>query len=88
MKSVCAMVFILWASSLLVAPTIGYAQPRTHRDRDNPQQWVSHQMNQPPPETGVKNNLSQERIEEIRQLYELAKREAEQRAKTAPNVTK
>jgi hypothetical protein len=45
-------------------------------------------MNQPPPETGVKNNLSQERIEEIRQLYELAKREAEQRAKTAPNVTK
>jgi hypothetical protein len=38
-------------------------------------QWVSHQMNQPPPEVIEKNKLSSERLDEIRQLYLQAKKE-------------
>jgi hypothetical protein len=40
-------------------------------------QWVSHQMNQPPPDTSDKNALSPDAIDDIRQLYLQAKQEAE-----------
>jgi hypothetical protein len=43
-------------------------------------QWVSHQMNQPPPETGDKYALSPGLVEEIKQLYLQAKKEHEAKA--------
>jgi hypothetical protein len=46
-------------------------------------QWLSHQMNQPPPGAGGKD-LSQDRLDDIRQLYEQAKKEAAAKAAQKP----
>jgi hypothetical protein len=51
-------------------------------------QWVSHQMNQPPPEVSEKNKLSSERLDEIRQLYLQAKKERLERNKTEAKTHK
>ncbi|MDD3472012.1 MAG: hypothetical protein PHS86_04440 [Syntrophaceae bacterium] len=48
----------------------------------NTEQWRSHQMNQPSPEASEKDNLSVERVDEIRQLYLEAKRESETKTQT------
>ncbi|MGO9121736.1 MAG: hypothetical protein ACLQPD_29515 [Desulfomonilaceae bacterium] len=50
-------------------------------------QWVSHQMNQPPPGTD-KYSISQQRLEEIRQLYLQAKQELEKKTDKKPGDTK
>ena len=55
--------------------TAAHAQSATQRDTSD--QWISHQMNQPPPGATKITSTSQERIDEIRRLYELAKREAQ-----------
>ncbi len=39
--------------------------------------WVSHQMNQPPPGTGDRYDVSPDRLDEIRQLYMQARQEQE-----------
>lgn len=61
------------------------AQTRTSGDSDSPTRWLSHQMNQPPPESAARPKLSQERIDEIRQLYELAKTETKKKSKPEPS---
>ncbi len=38
-------------------------------------QWVSHQMNQPLPDKPARYKMSQARVDDIRHLYELAKKE-------------
>lgn len=43
-------------------------------------QWVSHQMNQPPPETDDKYSFSPGLIEEIKDLYQQAKKDYEAKA--------
>ena len=71
---------------LLVVPMIvfwtmpGMVQAQhSFQDAPSRDQWVSHQMNQPPPDMSDKQ-LSQDRLDELRQLYELARREAEAKA--------
>ncbi len=52
-------------------------------------QWLSHQMNQPPPPpTSDRQKVSQDRIDEIQQLYEQARKEAEAKAKKPVPDTK
>lgn len=51
-------------------------------------QWVSHQMNQPPPDVIEKNKLSKDRLEEIRRLYLQAKQEQEEENKTGAKTPK
>jgi hypothetical protein len=50
-------------------------------------QWLSHQMNQPPPGTD-KYSISQNRLEEIRQLYLQAKQELEKKTDKKPGDAK
>ncbi len=57
-----------------------HAQSGPQTSRTNPEQWRSHQMNQPAPTASEKNDLSSERIEEIRQLYMEAQREMESKS--------
>jgi hypothetical protein len=49
-------------------------------------QWVSHQMNQPPPDVTDKNALSPEAVDEIEQLYLQAKKELDAKAASAPQA--
>jgi hypothetical protein len=51
-------------------------------DPASPKQWLSHQMNQPPPPQSDRFKISQDRIDEIQQLYESARKQREQKAKT------
>ncbi len=79
MKAVLAIVFlILFAVSAAESPADAQAAPADPRPQSN--QWLSHQMNQPPPDPAKKTILSDEIIEEIRQLYLQAQKEVEQRA--------
>ncbi len=55
------------------------SQSMSQAARTNPEQWRSHQMNQPAPSASDKDNISTDRLEEIKQLYMEAKREAENR---------
>jgi hypothetical protein len=50
-------------------------------------QWVSHQMNQPPPDSGSKHQLSDAMIDEIRQLLQQSEKDlagTAERKKTTP----
>lgn len=86
---------LLCASLLLFIPAaLTYAQTATPANpypsitplvpatkAPSPQdQWVSHQMNQPPPETGDKYSFSPGLIDEIKDLYLQAKKEYEAKA--------
>lgn len=67
---------------ILVAISVFASAPATGQSinsapRANPELWRSHQMNQPTPAANEKDVLSDDRLEEIRQLYMEAKREAE-----------
>jgi hypothetical protein len=57
------------------------AQSGAPGNSDKPYQWVSHQMNQPPPDLRKGRTRSPESVDDIRRLYELAKKEAEARMK-------
>lgn len=83
MKAVVAVILLI----MLTINTVDVpAQTQTAPADARPQssQWLSHQMNQPPPDPGTKTILSEEIIEEIRQLYLQAKKELEQKA-ASPN---
>ncbi|MFH1112814.1 MAG: hypothetical protein V1792_02740 [Pseudomonadota bacterium] len=67
----------VWVLCLLFTCVAAYAQPGTPSDGDNSNQWLSHQMNQPPPGATRITSTAQDRVDDIRQLYELAKREAQ-----------
>jgi len=75
---VVIMFLIVFAVSAAEPPAHAQAAPTDTRPQSN--QWLSHQMNQPPPDPGKKIILSDEIIEEIRQLYLQAKKELEQKA--------
>jgi hypothetical protein len=71
--------FLLW---LLLTVGLFLPCPSVHAQATKPaatsgDQWISHQMNQPPPDTSDKSALSPEMMEEIRQLYVQAKKEHE-----------
>lgn len=59
------------------------AQQAQQAGRSSSDQWTSHQMNQPPPGAGDKD-LSKDRLDDIRELYELARKEAEAKASQKP----
>jgi hypothetical protein len=76
-----AIMVRIWLSlSLVVVLLAGVAftvhAQQSSQNTPSPDRWLSHQMNQPAPDFGERN-LSQERLNELRELYELAKREAE-----------
>ncbi len=56
-----------------------HSQMDTQRARTNPEQWHSHQMNQPAPSASERDDLSNDRLDEIRQLYVEAQRELEKK---------
>jgi len=53
-----------------------------------PDQWISHQMSQPPPELAKGRAPSPDRVNDIRELYELAKREAQVNAERQAGPSK
>ncbi len=73
------MMWIIIASLLIIASSGSEPmcqQPLTSRDNTGQVQWNSHQMNQPAP---PQYKLSQERIEDIRRLYDQAVEETRTR---------
>ncbi|MDQ7782842.1 MAG: hypothetical protein RDU20_08180 [Desulfomonilaceae bacterium] len=72
-------IFLVIAALCVMFPTFtataAHAQSATQPATSD--QWISHQMNQPPPGAARITSTSQERLDEIRRLYELAKREAQ-----------
>jgi len=87
MKLIPSLCCILGIIILCFTHTPARAQQAQQASRDNSQQWQSHQMNQPPPGTSDKD-LSRDRIEDVRQLYELARKEAEAKAAQKPSDKK
>ena len=78
MKTKPLCFIILLALYLITSQTV-IAQGLPQTTRTNPDQWRSHQMNQPAPAASENNDLSNERLEEIKQLYMEAQRELESR---------
>jgi hypothetical protein len=79
--SLFAVVLFDLDSAPVEAQTI---QPRGGTSSD---QWASHQMNQPPPSQD-RHPVSQDRLDEIRQLYLQAKQEAEKKTSVKDNGQK
>lgn len=64
-------------------PCLGaFAQSTPTVKQDSTKQYQSHQMNQPPPTASPRFKMSQRVIDEIAQLYELAKKEVEEKPST------
>jgi len=76
-----ALVWVCWFPTGVQAQTV---QPSGGTNAD---QWSSHQMNQPPPSQD-RYNVSQDRLDEIRQLYLQAKQEAEKKSAIKDNEKK
>ena len=51
------------------APLSAFAQASLQARRGTSDQGTSHQMNQPPPDSGNRHQLSDATIDEIRQLF-------------------
>jgi len=51
-------------------------------------QWVSHQMNQPPPDPSERYRISDDMLDEIRELYALAQKELEAKKQNKPKDSK
>ncbi|MCA1960388.1 MAG: hypothetical protein LDL33_06295 [Desulfomonile sp.] len=85
MKSMLGIIFlVLFTVSAADSPVFAQAAPADSRPLPN--QWLSHQMNQPPPDPPKRTILSDEIIEEIRQLYLQAQKELEQKTATQKNT--
>jgi hypothetical protein len=68
----------LWGLIALAAQVVpAEAQVAHQSGASSSEAWVSHQMNQPPPGTGDRYDVSPDRLDEIRQLYMQAKQEYE-----------
>ena len=78
------LIVLSWLVLLLASAASIVQAQQSFQNVPSPDQWLSHQMNQPPPDLSDKQ-LSQDRIDELRQLYDLAKQEAE--AKTGKKAT-
>ena len=82
-----ALLALLCVALSGVSPIFGWAQTTPQANRGTSSQWVSHQMNQPPPDTGNRYQLSEAMIEEIRQLFLQAQKDLGDKSdkqKTAP----
>ena len=80
MKSVLlltCLVVVVFACCVSTAQAQAVQPP----DSRSPDRWVSHQMNQPLG-TGDKYSVSQDRLDEIQQLYLQAKKELDAKAGT------
>jgi hypothetical protein len=81
MKSVLlltCLVVVVFACCVSTAQAQAVQPP----DSRSPDRWVSHQMNQPLPGAGDKYSFSQDRLDEIQQLYLQAKKELDAKAHT------
>ncbi|MGO9566937.1 MAG: hypothetical protein ACLP5H_05295 [Desulfomonilaceae bacterium] len=69
---------------VMFACCVSTAQAQAVQPPDSrpPDQWVSHQMNQPLPGAGDKYRVSQDRLDEIQQLYLQAKKELDGKTDT------
>jgi hypothetical protein len=78
--SIKTIITVTWLlGSIVFAAHIHPAQAQvTHQSgTSSSETWVSHQMNQPPPGTGDRYDVSPDRADEIRQLYMQARQEHE-----------
>jgi hypothetical protein len=80
------MLFIAIVSLCCISAPVD-AQSAGHPGNASPSRWISHQMNQPPPPT-IKDAVSQDRLDDVRNLYLQAKQEAEQKAAARANARK
>ncbi|MGB6065441.1 MAG: hypothetical protein WBG50_11565 [Desulfomonilaceae bacterium] len=78
MKFVLTLVGLLAAVPIWLVSAV-YAQTTLPHNAPSSNQWVSHQLNQPPPNAS-KNNISRDRLNEIEQLYLQAKKESDGKA--------
>jgi hypothetical protein len=77
MKKLGYLVFsvLILTAYALILPAYSQGVPTPAGNADQPQLWMSHQMNQPGPEPSQKYKISQKLVDEIRQLYLQAKKE-------------
>jgi hypothetical protein len=61
--------------AILIVPGSACAQSLPKGKTDTNTQWVSHQMNQPLPVKRARYKMSQARLDDIKLLYEQAKKE-------------
>jgi hypothetical protein len=83
----CISVLVVSCLTAIIAAPSGLCSETSGSPVEKNQQWISHQMNQPVSETDRRSNLSGDRVDEISDLYELAKREQEAKRKLE-NTTK
>ncbi len=73
---------------LVCAPVVECHSQNAQNPQQGPSdQWLSHQMNQPPPNSD-KFSMSQESVDEIKQLYMDAKKEVEKKPASPSNQKK
>jgi len=87
MKISFSVLGILLIICFVLMSSLVIGQASSQADKPSSDQWVSHQMNQPPP-SADKYKVSQDRIDEIRQLYDLAKQEADAKKDPKPDAGK
>ncbi len=88
MKLMTLPIFIVLVALLSTQCNIASAQTTSQNAPANADQWQSHQMNQPPPGGNDRYSVSQDRLNEIRQLYLQAKQELEKKADKKPSDKK
>ncbi len=83
MKYTCYLIPLLIGTLLC---SVAFAQDQlANRPRSgSSNQWMSHQMFQPPPEPHRKGEVSPDPLEEIKQLYVLAKKEHDAKVLKGP----
>ncbi len=87
MKSFMFLAWFIAGAALCWIPSPVAAQSAQQAGAASPDQWISHQMNQPPPAQD-KNAVSQDRLDEVRDLYLQAKQEAEKKAAAKDDAKK
>lgn len=87
MKSFFGLPLLAALTFLFIGFTAADAQT-ARQTGATPDQWNSHQMNQPPPTTNPKNAFSDKLVEEIRQLYLQAKKEQDAKSLKAQDQKK
>jgi hypothetical protein len=87
MKSALPLIYLV---AMIFAFSLSTAQAQDVQPRDSrsSSQWISHQMNQPPPGTSDRNHISKDRLDEIQQLYLQAKKEMDAKSATNPKDKK
>jgi hypothetical protein len=83
---------IIIAAAAFIIPSLSMAGGSdafgvVNKKRQDPKRWMSHQMNQPPPDSGKRYKISQERLEEIRQMFLEAEKDLKKKSAntTAPS---